>query len=624
MERMKAMLTKYNKEILVLFLGMLANISLSYLLNLIMEDTNFSFSFSVLIIPVWAVVFYVIRKFIMAIQNERVSKVFRRRLRYSLILAIVFGLSMIAGYQLQVHGYTLHGAMGKIFILLMGIGIGVCVLPIFYGYFAWLDKRKEGKVLTESKDKPVIKSFWISWGLIFIMWIPAFLAYYPAIMSYDCHRQFQEAYTGFFNTHHPLVHTFLIRVFMLLGKSMGSYEIGMAMFSISQMLILSVIFAYACNWVGRLTHKKWAVVCAVAFLGLLPIHHVLVLCITKDILFTAFFLLLCLLLLEFNQTDTKVKKVLLFVAILLVGILVMLFRNNAIYAFAVFAVLYIIWSKKERLVIAMLCLAILLGGTISAGAIQTALDAGSGNEVEMYSVFVQQFARIGLYQNDNLDIEEYGLINRYVDSVYWSMYNPHISDGIKNNVGVSTFEDWKNDIPTMLKDWITIGIKYPNDFIDAFLELTRGYWFLDDVSHAEVLGYGDDINWGLLYTFNVSESDLFEGVESKSFLPGLQKIYQKIVNGNSYYDWPIISMLFKPAFYCWTLVLVMVSLMYMKQNRKLILCLFPLTYLLTLLLGPVVNFRYVYPIMVVAPVLVAWMFSNCDWKIKDGKKVAEK
>ena len=71
-------------------------------------------------------------------------------------------------------------------------------------------------------------------------------------------------------------------------------------------------------------------------------------------------------------------------------------------------------------------------------------------------------------------------------------------------------------------------------------------------------------------------------------------------------------------------MLVMVSLMYMKQNRKLILCLFPLTYLLTLLLGPVVNFRYVYPIMVVAPVLVAWMFSNCDWKIKDGKKVAEK
>lgn len=624
MERIKTMLTKYNKEILVLFLGMFANISLSYLFNLIIEDTDFSFSFSVLIIPVWAVVFYVIRKFVMTIQNERGSKVFRRRLRYSLILAILFGLSMIAGYQLQVYGYTLHGIMGKVFILLMGIGVGVGVLPIFYGYFWWLDKRREKKATVELQDKPAIKSFWISWGLIFVMWIPAFLAYYPSIMSYDCHRQFQEAYMGFYNTHHPLVHTFLIRVFMSLGESIGSYEVGMAMFSVFQMLILSVIFAYACNWIGRLTHKKWAVACAIAFFGLLPIHQVLVLSITKDVLFTGFFLLLCLLLLEFNQADTKVKKILLLVAMLLVGILVMLFRNNAIYAFAVFAVFYIIWSKKERLVIALLCLAILFGGKFSANAIQTALDAGSGNKVEMYSVFVQQFARIGLYQNDNLDIEEYGIINRYVDSVHWSIYNPHISDGIKNNVAETTFEDWKNDIPTMLKDWITIGIKYPNDFIDAFLELTRGYWFLDDVSHAEVLGYGDDTEWGLLYTFNASKSDFFEGVESKSFLPGLQKMYQKIVNGNSYYEWPVISMLFKPAFYCWTLLLVMVSLLYMKQNRKLMLCLLPLMYLLTLLLGPVVNFRYVYPIMVVAPVLVAWMFSNCDWKIKDGKKVAEK
>jgi len=156
----------------------------------------------------------------------------------------------------------------------------------------------------------------------------------------------------------------------------------------------------------------------------------------------------------------------------------------------------------------------------------------------------------------------------------------------------------------MLKDWVNIGLHYPNEYIDAFLALTSGYWFLDDVSHAEVLGYGEDTNLGLLYTFNASVSDVFEGVESRSFLPGLLTAYQKIVNGNSYYGWPVLSLLFKPAFYCWLLVLVIVSFWYKKEPKKQLLTLLPLLYLLTLFLGPVVNFRYIYPIAVVVPVLL--------------------
>ena len=457
-------------------------------------------------------------------------------------------------------------------------------------------------------------------------WIPAFLAYYPAILSYDCHRQIRQAVRGYawFNTHHPLAHTFLIRLFLTLGEEIGSYEVGMAIFSILQMVIMSVVFAYACNMIGRITRNRWIVIGTATFFALLPIHHVLVLCITKDILFTAFFLLLCLLVLEFNQAESKKAKILLAVAMVLIGILAMLFRNNAIYAFAVFAVIYIIWSKKERIIVALLCIMIIAGGRFGADAIQDAMGAGDGSKAEMFSVFLCQFARVGVYQVDSLSTEQYEMIEKYVDDMYWSMYNPHIADGIKDNVAASTFPDWEDEVPTMLKDWITVGMKYPNDYVDAFLELTRGYWFIDDVSHAEVLGYGEDTNWGLIYTFNASKSDIFEGVENKSVLPGLQKVYQKIVNGNAYYDWPVISMLFKPAFYCWTLLLVMISLLYMNRKRKLILCLLPLAYLLTLLLGPVVNFRYIYPIMVVSPVLVAWMFSNCDWKIKDGKKVAKK
>ena len=166
----------------------------------------------------------------------------------------------------------------------------------------------------------------------------------------------------------------------------------------------------------------------------------------------------------------------------------------------------------------------------------------------------------------------------------------------------------------MLADWVKIGLHYPNEYLDAFLALTSGYWFLDDVSHAEVLGYGEDTNYGLIYTFNVSASAHFDGIESKSFIPALQKTYQKIINGNSYYSWPIVSILFKPAFYCWILLLVMVSFVYRKEPKKQLMSLFPFVYLLTLFWGPVVNIRYAYPIMVIVPVLFAEVLCSDEAK----------
>lgn len=605
-------------------LSIYAGASLCYLMNLMSGDIPFSFSFFA--VPLFVVVFLLMKKVIGTVVSNEDKKGCKRRCTYSWVLGSLLGLSYVMGYQMSVLEMTLPGFKGKFFILFVSIGIGVAIGAVIYFFFAWLDKFGEIKKNYDISKKKRRLWFFISWGVIFVAWIPVLLAYYPSIMSYDSHRQIQEAVLGYiwFNSHHPLVHTFLIRMFLLLGESIGSYEVGMALFSLLQMLVLSVIFAYSCNMIGRLTKKTWPVVLAAAFFALTPIHPVLALSVTKDILFTAFFLLFTLLILEHNQADSRVKKWLLLGAMFVVGILVMLFRNNAIYAFALFAVFYFFWVKKERITILMLCVAVLFGGKFSAQAIQDAMGAGSGSKMEMFSVFTHQMTRVGVKQGENLYIEDYLLIEKYIDDVYWKHYNPTIADGIKNNVANSSFAYWKDDIGGMIKDWFAIGIQYPNDYIDAFLALTSGYWFLDDVSHAEVLGYGENTNLGLLYTFNASKSDNFEGVESHSYFPWLLSVYKKIVNGNEYYDWPVLNLLFKPAFYCWSLIMVMATLAYKKQKRKWIMCLFPLFYLCTLLLGPVVNFRYVYPIIAVIPVLFAWLFSNCEWKIRNGKKVVEK
>lgn len=552
----------------------------------------------------------------------------KRRFLFSYVFSFLLALSFVLGYQMRTIGNTLPGFKGKGEILIMAGGLAFAFLPLVNKWFVLLEKWQSGGEKEDLSACAKRKTFPISWLVIFLCWIPVFLAYYPAIMSYDFHRQSQEAYQGFiwFNDHHPLVHTFLIRVFFLLGEAIGSYQVGMALFSLLQMLILSAVLAYSCNVIARMTRRIWPAVVMAVIYAILPIHPVMALSMTKDVLFSAFFLLLLLLIWEQRRFFTevyagskrdKLKMLGFAAAMLLTGILTMLLRNNAVYAFAIFAVIYVLFSAKQRIYIALLCVAIVAGGMGCKTGIREAMNAGTGSQAEMYSVFMQQFARVGQKQAATLTDEEWEIIKYYVGDE-WDDYNPPLADTIKGTITVTTFQTWKDDIPKMLSDWVKIGVRYFNEYIDAFLALTSGYWFLDDVSHAEVLSYGEDTNLGLLYTFNASVSDAFAGVESKSYFPALLSAYQKIVNGNSYYGWPLLSVLFKPAFYSWILVLAFISYAYLKEYRKQLLSYFVLLYLMTLLLGPVVNLRYAYPIMIAVPVFVALIFS------KEHKKTIEK
>ena len=161
-----------------------------------------------------------------------------------------------------------------------------------------------------------------------------------------------------------------------------------------------------------------------------------------------------------------------------------------------------------------------------------------------------------------------------------------------------------------MKDWLWVGGKFPNEFLDAFLELTRGYWFWDDYSWAECLGYGEDSEFGVLYTYTSSEIAGYGSIEQDSKFPWLQQQLHKIVNANCFYDWPVISIVFRSSFYTWALFLVLISLLYKRQKEAFILAMFPAIYIFSMFFGPVVQIRYLLPIMVTLPMVVAIFFDK--------------
>ncbi len=566
-----------------------------------------SFFWSILSILVIAAV--ILAEYATVLLMEKDGKISRKISVYAILFGFLFGTALDMGFQLKISGVTAPGLSGKGLILLAGLCFSFLLLPANYRIFRFIEGLYAIKPVNE-KPLSGVKTFLVSWLIMALCWTPAYLAYYPAIMSYDFNRQFWEAVRGYvwFYEYQPLAHTFLIRIFYLLGENLGDPAVGMAIFSALQALLLSASVSLGLAYLRKVCGRAlWF--CFLICFALLPFHPVLALSMTKDILFSSFFVLIILVAVRIQKKLTPGNAILF----LLLGILNILFRNNAVYGLVFLVPAFFLTEKgmKKKLLCILLSLVTILSGLGCKTLIRTAMNAIPGPKMEAYNVPIMQFVRVTAYQNHNLTEEQRAILERYVPADTWGDYTyPNLADHVKLGLDQSYGEAYL-DTSNFLRDYLTLGKAYPNDYVDAVLQLSIGYWFIDDKTHAEMLGYGDDTNMGLLYTFNASVNEtLQEGIPSRSFLPGLKDVYSHIVNGNSYYNWPVISLLMKPAFYFWLFILGLLICFYKKNKKSIVAYSYPLFYLATMFLGPCVNFRYIYPFVAALPLLLAVAFAK--------------
>ena len=91
-------------------------------------------------------------------------------------------------------------------ILVRSCCLAIALYPFCDMLFGLLEKLPP---VRGREKKPWKKGavFGITLGAVFLLWIPVWMAYYPIVMSYDFHRQVNEAYNGWawFNSYQPLM-----------------------------------------------------------------------------------------------------------------------------------------------------------------------------------------------------------------------------------------------------------------------------------------------------------------------------------------------------------------------------------------------------------------------------------
>lgn len=533
----------------------------------------------------------------------------------TLLLSEGFGfclcLSFIWGYRLDRYGSVSGWLVPS---LILSLVLGDVLSDVLMCLWAVLRDRESARICEsdsgindmnpETRPRTISVRLWVISGvLILIAWVPVWLAYYPAVFAYDAETQLGQVISQIYSTHHPLMHTLIMGGCMKLMWDVGGINAGMAMYAALQMILMAGVCGWMIAEAHRLGTRRWLLWVYGCFCALFPVHAILAISTTKDSVFAGLMAVFVLLVRRCLADEGGLIRLVVATALMI------LFRNNAVYALVfmmiILAAVCITGRRSGRKPVKGLLIAILIGciaGCLINTGLKAVLHAESGSPREALSIPIQQMARVYVRHGEELPAgiaDDLAVLLAGTSEDLTVRYNEHLADPVKRQI-------YMKEPARFVKTWVRLGLRYPGDYLDAWLYTTEGAWYIRDTSVNRIYGEGSAGGFGYLSTDIRSMPAGFE-VIPRSFIPGLRSGLERLVSDNVFEKIPVIRLVFSPALYVW----ILAGYGYVRRVRRdyvsTAVLLYPLAVYLTILMGPAVLIRYMYPYMllVLLPMLPA-------------------
>lgn len=537
----------------------------------------------------------------------------RRRWILPGLFGTAFSFCMITGVQLDTRGSVPFSDPS----LWLAILAGAVVMTLSVRYF-WdlidgkqreraVSRQREGEATDQGEKRWNTFSGWfLPSALIFVMYLPVFLAVYPGFFVYDAQDELMQVVTRSFSTHHPLVHVLMLGgIIQAVYKLTGSYNAGIACYTVFQMLVMAGIFGWCIRKLEKWGVGKGYRILTTLYFGLCPVLVMFSLCSAKDGLFAGMLLIMTILLTElFKAPEEFWKQKGKLLLLLAASLGMMLLRHNGFYAFAVFSVLTVIYLKKDRKKAALYFGGILATYLVVSAGLTGILRADASENQEMLTVPISQMARVYQNRKEELPPEEKELLYQYLPQEALEHYTPKVSDGVKVHFNNQAYEA---DRGSFLKLWLKWGTENPFTYLNAWFMTSYGFWYPDTVI--------DVYRGNTVFTYTYEDSSYF-GYEveqpgtRQSKLPWLSEIYRRMSLEIFQQRIPVVSMLFSPGFLFWMSAFILCFWGYHGRWKKVMALMPVMLCWLTVLLGPTYLTRYVVYLWAVLPVILA-EFDNC-------------
>ncbi len=521
----------------------------------------------------------------------------------TLIISILFSLFEVIGFSIDTTK-SLDCIISSKTVFLNSIIKFIGIATIIYIVILFLYEKviptinqREDKTNRLFNNKK--SNFFILWGIIMLAWLPYFLKYCPAIITPDSLDQiYQTQGINVLSNHHPVFHTFIIAIALNIGKLIGNYNIGVAIFTVFQMLTLSAIFAFILYTMSKKNINNGIKIGTFIFFAFYPIFGMYSITIWKDIPFAIVMLLFILQLVDLIYNEKEFlhsRKKMIFLIISM--ILVIMLRNNGIYV-VLLTIPFLLWfyrkNIKKLLPIAIIPVIFYL---LYTGPVFKIFNIKKGSVREALSIPLQQFVRVLKDRGSELtDKQKQSIYNFLPEDDIVELYDPTLSDPVK-----ACFDDeyFSNNKFEFITTWAGIVFGYPVEVVEAFLCNNYGYW------------YPEASNW--VVSRVIMENEL--GIKTTSMIENKTLDFMDELIDNR--DIPVISFIFSIGFMFWIDLICVMYMIYKKQYKKLLVFIPIFAVWLTTIASPVFcEYRYVFSMVVTLPIIIA----SVNMKPKENKE----
>lgn len=456
-------------------------------------------------------------------------------------------------------------------------------------------------------------NFWFYFAFLLIPYLAILVINYPGSIMYDPMIQILQIYkipnivtsyvnlvdpNEFITTHHPVIHTMLIKLFLSIGEAFGSLDLGIFFYSLFQIILMALGIAYLLKYVRKYFTDRWMLAWLLVF-SLNPIVLMYSSLMTKDTLFAVLFALFGIKFFEYIKDENLLRDKKWVTSFLIVTVLCSIFRNNFFYAaFLTFVILLIV--KKDKRLLSLFAIYFCIYGLYTYVLIP-GLGFTGGSIREAISVAFQQTANYAKYYG--VTAEEKEIISKILDyDVLVKYERPDVSNYIKD-----TFN--KNATTKELADyfilWAKMFFKHPLAYFDAYFNQFYGYF----ASHLYNASF-----YRLPETLESREFLINAGVNLSATMPFMAE-KELLSNLLMLVNWlPALYLINSAGLYIWVIMAAVATLFKRKDKQTILFYLPFLLYFGTLLLSPAnatLEYRYMFPYLIAMPILIAPIRGQC-------------
>lgn len=440
-----------------------------------------------------------------------------------------------------------------------------------------------------------------------------FAAFYPGIFDIDAAVGLRNCIepTGAICSHHPVFVQALHVAAFSFGQAIGHLSVGFAMLCIISILCSSLILTYGIRLSCQAEVSSKLLKFQIFAYTIFPFFPFLSILITKDGFFAYSFLLYMFTLYELLITRgccmTKPKyQAVHGLAILLVC----LTRNQGFII--IFAEFFIILLAYRHFWLKTICSAgsAIVVFLLYSRILLPALNVEPGGKQELYGTLFQQTAYYYQIHKKYVTPEEHQAVSTILDIDQFQNFEYSITDPIKDPYKYNPLKNGTDNLPTFqhidhtdedqelhnyLKAWASMGRKHPLCYVRATTPVFLAFFYNRG---KPLVGF-------------------FSGYDNPKFTTpkycfwhykGIQDFYEfKCIEVLA--KTPILSWLGSVVYYNWVTILFILLLIF-RRDRLGIALFFPIIISLGILLVcPVVNGRYAFPIVVSLPLFFTYLLS---------------